>query len=216
MIMLRFAIGCLILILVAGNAAAQTNTDYYLGAYAGVTSLVTANARDSFGLFNLEATEGSLIAVSIGYELPPLRHESNGRVEIEYSQRSANFNQAEFTNGKVSASGSLEVQSLMFNSFVVFPTRTRFSPYVGLGIGGAIINVDNLVVAGFPMVNDDNFSFAWQVGGGMEFTLTQSLRMDLGYRFFSTNHTDFVQVDGSKIEIEGHSHNGMLGLVWLF
>jgi len=216
MIFLRFSIGCLLLLLVVGNAAAQTDTDYYLGVFAGGTSLVTANARDSFGRFNLEANEGSLIAVSIGYEPPPRRHESNGRVEIEYSQRSSNFNQAEFTNGTVSASGSLDVQSLMFNSFVVFPTKTRFSPYIGLGIGGAIINVDNLVVAGFPMVNDDNFSFAWQVGGGMEISLTKSLRMDLGYRFFSADDTDFVQVDGSKIEIECYSHNGLLGLVWMF
>ncbi len=216
MIFFRFAIGCLTLLLLVGNAVAETKSGYYLGASAGVSSLVTSNARDTYGLFNLEADEGYLVAVNFGYDLPSRNQDSNGRVEFEYSQRSTSFSQAVFTGGKVSASGELEVQSLMLNSFAVFPTDTRFSPYIGLGIGGAMINVDNLVVAGSPLVNDDSLSFAWQVGGGVEFPLTRSLRMDLGYRYFSTNYSDFKQMDGSKIEIECSSHNGTLGLVWLF
>jgi len=216
MIFFRFAIVCLILLLLVGNAEAETHSGLYLGASAGVSSLVTSNARDTFGLFNLEAKEGYLVAVNFGYDLPPRMNNSSGRVELEYSQRGSSFNQAVFTSGKVSASGDLVVQSLMLNSFAVFPTDTRFSPYIGLGIGSAMINVDNLAVAGSPMVNDETLSFAWQVGGGLEFSLTRSLRMDLGYRYFSTNNSNFEQVDGSKIEIECSSHNGTLGLVWLF
>jgi len=212
----RFALGCLILLLLAGNAMAETNWGYYLGASAGVSSLANANAQDASGLFNLEADAGTLVAVSLGYDLPQRTHYSNGRVELEFSQRSSSFTQAEFTSGNVSASGELVVQSLLLNSFAVFPVRPRFSPYIGVGIGAAMINVDNLVVAGAPIVNDDTVSLAWQVGGGLQFPLTRSFRLDLGYRYFSTNHSEFEQVDGIKIEIECDSHNGTLGLVWLF
>ncbi len=52
----------------------------------------------------------------------------------------------------------------------------------GIGAGGYHLSVDDTVVSGDGHVG----GFAWQVGGGTTYELTDRVTIDLGYRFFDT------------------------------
>jgi len=213
---LRPMMVCLLLLLLAGTAVAAPHHGYYAGAWFGISTFDTSKASDDLGSFNLEADDGSWWGVSFGYDLPSQRSGSNGRVEFEYSDRSNSFNRGQFSNGDFAASGDVRVESLMLNSFAVFPNRTRVSPYLGLGIGGAQLTVDQLQIDGQPFIDDDCMTFAWQVGVGLDFAVTSYLRVDLGYRYFSAYQPELTEVDGRKVNLDYATHNGLLGLVWMF
>jgi len=206
----------LLLVLLAGTAVAAPHHGYYAGVWFGTSTFETSKAGDDLGSFNLEADDGSLWGVSFGHDLPRQRSGTNGRVEIEYSHRSNSFNSGQFSNGNFAASGDVQVESLMFNSFAVFPNQTRVSPYLGLGLGGAQLTVDHLQIDGQPFIDDDSLTFAWQVGVGLDFAVTSFLRVDLGYRYFSAYQPELTETDGRKVKLDYDTHNGLLGLVWLF
>jgi opacity protein-like surface antigen len=206
----------LLMLLMSGTAAADFHSGYYAGAWFGIPVLETTTATDDLGRFSLEADPGSCFGVGIGYDLIPGWSGSDGRIEIDYNRFSNSFSAANFSDGKFTATGDLQVQSLMVNTFAVFHNTTLVSPYLGLGLGGAMFSVDKLSVSDLPLVNDDTMAYAWQVGCGVEMAVTNSLRFDLGYRFFSASRAEFVEVDGRKVKFDYATHTGLAGLVFLF
>ncbi|HKI52377.1 MAG TPA: outer membrane beta-barrel protein [Geothermobacteraceae bacterium] len=207
---------CLFLLLLAGTAGAESHHGYYAGAWYGISAFETSTANDDLGSFNLEADQDSFWGISFGYDLPSQSTGANGRVEIEYGHRSNSFDNGQFNNGAFAASGDVQVESLLLNSFAVFPNQTRVSPYLGLGLGGAKLTIDNLQIDGQPFIDDECLVFAWQLGGGLEIELTRSLRVDLGYRYFSVYQPELNEVDGRKVKPDYTAHSGMLGVVWMF
>jgi len=148
--------------------------------------------------------------------LPPGGSLGSGRVEIEYSYRNNSFSHAEFSDGTVAAAGDLSVQGLLLNSFAEFPNSTRVTPYLGVGIGGALIKLDKLTVNSLPMVDDSKLVLAYQGGCGVNMELTSSLQLDFGYRFFATDQPQFKEVDGRKIDLKYHAHTVSIGLIYGF
>jgi opacity protein-like surface antigen len=74
--------------------------------------------------------------------------------------------------------------SVMTNAWRDWYLTERLGVYGGggIGAGGYRLTVDDSVVSGYGHVG----GFAWQVGTGTTFQLTQRTTLDLGYRFFDT------------------------------
>lgn len=183
----------------------------YLGAYYGLTLLNEAKAEDGLGTFNLDFEPGRQAALTLGYDLKPKSRLGDGRLELEYARRSNPLDQVEFLEGKADAGGDLRVESLLLNTWGVYRGYRRWMPYVGAGIGAARITADALDVGGQPLADDDATVFAFQLGIGVDFPLTRSLSLDLGYRFFGTARPEFTAADGSKFKTPYLSHNALLG-----
>jgi len=207
-----------LLVLWAGSALADQHQGIYLGAYFGAPYLNTVEAQDNLGRFNLNADFGPMYALTLGYDLPVEGLLGNGRVELEYNQRSQDFTTADFSSSSVAASGSLQVQQLMLSSVATFPEIRLFAltPYVGLGVGAAQVKVDQLQVDGTAFLNDDSLVFAAQGSVGLQKNLTSWLRLDLGYRYTYIADPELTEVDGRKVKLAVSAHQGMLGLVFLF
>jgi opacity protein-like surface antigen len=207
-----------LVMLMLGSAAAQRHEGYYLGAYFGLPLMDSVEAKDDLGRFNLNADTGQLYALTLGYDLPVEGLLGNGRIELEYNQRSHDISSADFRTGRVAATGSLQVQQLMLNSFAIFPEVGFFAmtPYVGVGIGAAQVKVDQLTVIGQPLLDDESLVFAAQAGCGLQKELTSRLRLDLGYRYAYITDPELTESDGRKVELSVGGHQGMLGLVLLF
>lgn len=87
------------------------------------------------------------------------------------------------------------IQTLMFNAYWDFHNSTNFTPYIGAGVGLAFLQTDGSVTttmyrgAGTTKVykqdigTRNNTNFAWQVGAGCSYAFTDTISLDLGYRF---------------------------------
>ena len=148
----------------------------------------TANALggeetdNSFGL-------GLSVGADLGYyyDLPM-------RVELEYAYRG----KAEFGQGPSVVLGSVPLMashsfditahSLMANAFFDFNNDSMFTPYIGAGLGLAYLDttyrasIQNGTTATVT-TNNDNWNFAWNVGAGVAYHLSDNMALDLGYRY---------------------------------
>ena len=114
------------------------------------------------------------------------------RVEAEYMAR---------TNGNLEASGksfrAQAPQTIFGNAYFDFHNDTKFTPYIGGGIGAAFVGPEN--------------SFAWNAGTGVAYEITDNLKATLGYRFVS-----FGKVEDNHCKGLLYGHEALLGLRYTF
>ncbi len=91
-------------------------------------------------------------------------------------------------------------------------------PYVGAGFGWA--NTKGCVIeddfsGSIYNLKFDNWAFAWQVGAGTTYELTENLAFDFGYRFmkygYAKNHDD-----GVLARVRPQAHQVQFGLRYMF
>lgn len=106
------------------------------------------------------------------------------------------------------------IQTLMANLYWDFHNDSAFTPYIGAGIGMAFIQTKgsvfvNSTLAGAPAGNfstgtnlgsKTNTNFAWQVGAGCSYDITETVALDLGYRFMGlgTAKTKWADFSGKN------------------
>jgi len=168
-------------------------------------------------------------ALAIGYDFHPALSLPI-RAELEYAARS----QARTSfSGTSSAYGfaatntrKTEVSSLFANVFYDFHNDTKFTPYVGAGVGVAQIRVKDNFWTSYGAVSTGSGSktvenFAWNLGAGVAYSFDSNWKLDLGYRY-----SDFGSVTGAAA-VDGYSfthqaksratsHEVMMGLRYGF
>ncbi len=188
------------------------HTGPYVGAFLGGNALADAKSSDDQGSFNLKfkpALQGSFV---LGWDLAANNPVGEGRLELEYSRRSNPLDQVRFAEGTFKGNGDMTVDSLLLNCIGVFRNRSPWAPYVVIGLGAARMEASGLQVTGHPLSNDKATVFAYQLGTGVDYTLTDYLSFDLGYRFFSSTQPRFTEANGRKFETDYFSHSVILGL----
>lgn len=188
------------------------HTGLYAGAYLGVSALNTVKGSDSQGSFNLTYNPGLMGTAVLGWELAPGSDAGDGRFELEYSRRSNKLDKVDFLQGKVPADGSMTVDSLLLNTFGAYRSKSPFTPYFGVGIGAARVAADDLKVTGQLLSSASAVTFAYQAGVGVDYPLTKTLWLDLGYRFFGVVPPKLAESNGLKFKSDYFSHNVILGL----
>ena len=125
------------------------------------------------------------------------------RVEAELGYRKNDFDEIEVDGlGSADLDGDITTTSLMGNAYYDFSSDGSFSPYIGAGFGYANVEAD------FDNSGDeDDNVYAYQFILGGSFASSETLSVDLQYRYFATDDPDF---DG--LESEYSSHNIMIGL----
>lgn len=207
----RILIAICLTFLSSGPVMAQ-HSGPYVGAFLGGDALMTAKGSDDLGSFSLKSDPAPQGSAALGWDFEPGNSVGEGRIELEYTRRSNPLDQVKFAEGSFKGSGHLTADSLLLNFFSVLHDGSRCSPYVGLGIGAARIEASDLKVTGQPMGNGSAVVFAYQVGGGVDFALTDHLNLDLGYRFFSSARPRFTEANGDTFKMDYISHNAVLGL----
>ena len=101
--------------------------------------------------------------------------------------------------------------SFMVNGYYDLPVDSPIVPYVGVGLGLANVDVDDVVVDGTAVGGADDTVFAYQFAAGATFELDPNFSFDASYRYFATDEPD---LDGTEAEYE--SHNFMVGLLYTF
>ena len=95
--------------------------------------------------------------------------------------------------------------SVMKNFIHDFKNRSRFTPYVGAGLGWSYLDID----APSDGIDDGTGAFTYQAIGGVSTTLNKAVDLVVEYRFLGTSE---VEVDDLGSSIAYESHNIFLGL----
>lgn len=198
-LLMAVALGSVLMPAISALAQQATSGTYVLGG-AGLSLLEDSDTRGSAsGSHDFEP--GWLGLGAIGYAFP-----SGFRVEGEVGYRRNNVD-----NGP----GRAEAWSVMGNALYDFNTGTRFTPYVGAGIGGARLNFSN-VATGSTSVDDSDTVLAYQGLAGVTYQLNTNVNLDLGYRYFTTEKPSFRTRAGGSVESDYDDHAVMLGLRYRF
>jgi opacity protein-like surface antigen len=145
------------------------------------------------------------------------------RIEGEFSFRDAEIDTiTSQTNSYFihNVDGNVGAFSSMINVFFDLHNRSRFTPYLGGGIGFATLYLSDTY--GYvtkrnstyyqPLYwESDDTVFAYQLGGGVDIALNNRFSLDVGYRYFKTDeaHLDSYYATSSGLRFE--SHNAMVG-----
>jgi opacity protein-like surface antigen len=116
--------------------------------------------------------------------------------------------------------GNLEAFAMLFNGYFDLHNDSRFTPYLGGGIGFASLHLSdttgidtrdgvarNIILYG---AGNDTV-FAYQVGAGVEIAINREFSLDLGYRYFATDSASFDSDLGITTSLKFESHNAALG-----
>ncbi len=165
---------------------------------------------------------GAKLAVGVA---TPVAHGAV-RTELEYG-----FSQtfkADFTDAETAKAGGVakmkgDIDTYMLNAYYDIDTGTKFTPYVGAGIGIAHIKAQGNVDFNGERVSDFSKSknnFAWQIGAGAAYAVTDNVSVDLGYRYTDAGNVkgtaSFTGDEKPSIKTESDIHEFLLGARYSF
>ena len=160
------------------------------------------------------------------------------RAEIEYAIRTNSTTTWGLTDavktlakdnnvaGSADLKGQWNLQTLFLNLYWDFHNQSAFTPYVGGGLGLGFIKskyevsaaIDGLGSAS-DSYNDMQTVFAWNVGAGLAYAITDNLSADLAYRFVRLGYQETEKtVLGEKVKIgmAPYANEFSLGLRYTF
>lgn len=111
----------------------------------------------------------------------------DARVELEVAYTSNDVEGVTVNNlAEVPLDGDIESFQFMVNGYYDIPTKSRFSPYIGGGVGIATLTANdveaNIPGIGALALDDTGASFAFQVKAGVGYEITEQATAFLGYR----------------------------------
>lgn len=136
------------------------------------------------------------------------------RAELEFSY----FTEAEgsFSKHGHKVKNDLDIGTLFANAYWDFENSTKFTPYVGLGLGMAFIESDGKV-DGVSVSDKTTTNFAWNAGAGLGYAIIDNLDVSLGYRFAYLGDAKTKSRGAYKAKSEDiYMHQVNLGLRYTF
>ena len=195
--------------LIAAPAAhADQNVGWYVGAGVGGTLPIDSDLHTPSGKFNGRMEDANLdLLGNVGYEW------ANGwRVEGEYFHNQNNVNHVASMNG----SGHLSNNIAFANAIYSFKNYTRYTPYVGGGVGVDFVNVKGVGSGGVGYLTGDTTNFAYQGIAGVSTQLDPHWSASLDYRYIASTDPKVNSTAGGQGRMENASHNIIAGLRYSF
>ena len=102
----------------------------------------------------------------------------------------------------------------MANGYVDIPTGFAVKPYLGAGLGGALLH-QTVRADAAVLANSDSHALAYQFIGGAAVPIgPPSWTFTLDYRYLATTSPLFRDYNGFFYNSQYHSHSVILGLRW--
>lgn len=120
-------------------------------------------------------------------------------------------------DGKKSNGGNraeIENNSLMINAYYDIDTGTKFTPYVGGGIGYA--HLKGTVNSRLGKMSESSNEFAWNVGAGIAYAVNENIAIDLGYRYSDFGSIEKEYLPGREFKADIDASEFLLGARYSF
>ena len=151
-------------------------------------------------------------ALAAGYDFWP-QYLVPLRVELEYALRGNSEKSWNYGRG-MDFKGAWNASTLFLNLYYDFRNSTAFTPYVGAGLGMAF-NYANYTFSS-PGYHGNFDEHSTNLGAGVAYDITDSLAVDLGYRYVNLGYYEVDLPDGAKLKNQPCNHEFMLGLRYTF
>jgi outer membrane protein OmpA-like peptidoglycan-associated protein len=204
----RFVLLGSALVLALPLAAHAETQGFYIGGAGGADFAVDANASTGAGHNRVHYDTGPTGSLSVGYGFGAYGLGAF-RAELEGAYRS---NDVSGTTGAFDSTGGGHARtwSALVNGFYDINTGTRFTPYIGAGIGAANVHAS---LGGVYSGSDT--TLAYQGVGGVAYALTPNLSLTADYRYVATTDASFNS-GGARWNVENANHVVTAGLRWTF
>lgn len=160
-------------------------------------------------------------ALAVGYNFDtlfnvPVRAEieyaAYSQVKGETSGSSNDYSQGDVFTDFFGVKQKLDIQTLFLNAYYDVKTGTPFTPWIGAGAGVAFVRSKTSAYYDFDYGRERRVfegstpsrhttNFAWNVGAGVGWKVTDPLTIDLGYRFVSLGEVE----DGTWKDVIGYT-----------
>ena len=210
----------LLLALPSIGAAAEPHSGAYVSGFVGVSVPGDSDVTNDYAgnpptsdQDQIEFDPGIYIGGTGGYDFGYLRLE--GEISYRNSEIDSITNSIDGRYGNLD--GNLGVSAFMANAFFDLHNDSRVTPYLGGGIGFAVLNLSDASGTDrnynyWDLYNeDDDTVFAYQVGAGIEIALNPRYSLDLGYRYFGTDTANFNDDIFQSSRMKFESHNVTIG-----
>jgi len=179
---------------------------FYVGGNIGFAKADDSELTDSTvpGItVDTEFDSGLSFGAALGYDF------NNFRVEGEISYQQNDIDNIGAEGVYFDATGDAVALSFLINGYYDFINSSAFTPYVSAGLGVAQIEFNNLNISrlGFSGSSDEDTVFAYQIGAGVGYAITEKVTIDLKYRYFGTADSEY-----DTTEAEFASHNVLIGI----
>ncbi|WP_294963309.1 outer membrane beta-barrel protein [Sulfurimonas sp.] len=119
----------------------------------------------SSSTYAIDFENGSEFQLAIGYKL------KNIRLEGEYSSSKYDTDQIYAPASTSSGDGSMNIQSILVNTFYEFNIESNLKPYIGVGLGMSEVTWDMIGV------NDKDTVFTYQALLGLTYSINNNLNI---------------------------------------
>ena len=206
------------------NNDASVTSDY---SAKGVThhSNTFADKKHKDNVWGLRLASGAATPVKYG--------QLRGELELGWNDKAKDSNDFAFKltntyNHRFAT--ELSVYSAMLNVYYDIDTGTKFTPYIGAGLGYAHLKNKAKVSGSIEKVpfaisnSESENNLAWNIGAGVSYAVNDKVSIDAGYRYTDYGHVkDAVSQEGfgeAAINVDGKydvtSHEFLLGARYAF
>ncbi|HYC13559.1 MAG TPA: OmpA family protein, partial [Stellaceae bacterium] len=207
-----------------GVQAGEQTRGWYVGPEGGWSMLADPKFTDFGTNFTFTPKEGYLFGGAVGYDFGRVRIEGE-IVYRDHGLRSVGFSNvppiAQSALG-IPASGSAplggDISSMGFMGNVIydiFPHST-ITPYIGVGIGGADLHLNDVRIRSVQFANGGSLQFAYQAIAGVKVAIGSSWSASIDYRYFATTDGAFSDPLGNQFKVPYATQNVMAGVAYHF
>lgn len=180
------------------NANAQTNSNNLKTYVSGKAKYVMMDSDVTYRDYSVTTMDEDVAGASIALGMS-LNNRDAGlfRFEVEYNKNDVSTKQ--YSN---SIDLELDTQAVMFNTYYHLPTGSAFTPYIGFGFGASHVKGKASHIGEIKKTN-----FAWQMGTGISYDLTENFALDLGYRYM-----DYGDFEKYGVNLDTRTHEFYTGI----
>lgn len=191
------------------------------GVYAGIKvmdsyqSTGDVSTSGAAGAFDTKSYSQNTFGggIFLGYDFYK-QHNMPIRAEVEFAMRSSVNTDYDLKHRRAGVAGAnlkgeYNMHTIMANAYYDFHNDSAFTPYVGGGLGLAIINSKyeaevfrNDGSSRSDSFNESNTALAYNLGVGCSYDFTDTLTADFAYRFVGTSfHETDKSIGGTKVKV---------------
>ena len=204
-------------VLLSFSGLANANNGVYTSLKAGISDTKYRNSEDTLSfndgghvvLKNNNETKAiyPTISAAVGFDFSAISP-INARAELEYTYKdketfSPTVNStAAFGDGvevpddtDTFFNNQLRSQSLMLNGYYDFKNTSKFTPYVGVGVGITRAKNQQTDLESKDSVSSTKNHFTWSAGVGVAYSVTDNVALDLSYKYIDAGKFKFNSND---------------------
>ncbi len=221
---MKKTLSLLALLAVAGMASAPAQAaTHYVSGMAGVSWMEKINAVNTYSGYspeydsNYDLGAGLNLLGAVGCDY------GHTRLEAELGYQKHDFKSVDGIYwGAENMQGDVSVSSFLVNGYYDIELGSKVELYATAGVGVAHLSFNGVAPADYA--SDELYTWeetttAWQIGAGLAVPISDNVKLDLRYRYFSTTDITvssesffYDAADLEPVHANVSSHSVLLGL----